>query len=329
MSGGGPSRPSASRALETGAGRAPLHHAALFRRAAYSGARYAPLWFVRWAPVVIGPVLGSLSGDVRRAISANVTRILPDASPFERRRLATRTLVQFARCLTDSLAAGRPDYGRVVRVQGAEALLGELTMGRGAILVTAHVGPWDRMAVLLAGRIPERPVMLVMAEEAATSAGTFQDQRRAAVGVTVVRLTEDPLSALPILEHLERGGIVAMQCDRVRSVSSAMEGTLFGRAFPVPTGPFQLAGLARVGMVSALSARLPDGTDTVVLGPARYPSRRPGTDELREHVRVLLGEVEAHVRRFPDQWFHFVTPEVEAETLEGLRKSAERVGRSA
>lgn len=282
----------------------PRRHAVGPRRWAAWGARNAPSWFVRLAPPMIGGLLGSLSG-ARVAVIRNLRMIHGARAPWIEAWDVLRTFSAFATNLTESLAPGRGLWGqREFRMRGTGAVSALLNEKRGLIFVTAHVGPWDGAAMGLRKEWGV-PVMMLMSQEEDPLAERVQDSVREAEEVQVLRLGRSSLDALPALQHLEEGGVLLAQLDRVPKGRPPLWGRLLGQPFAVPRGLFLLAGLARVPLVPVFAARR-GGRKVADVGSPVFVPRRPSESELEERAQGMLTQLEAHLLAFPTQWFHFV-----------------------
>jgi lauroyl/myristoyl acyltransferase len=61
--------------------------------------------------------------------------------------------------------------------------------------------------------------------------------------------SDDPLQGLELLDALRRGETVAVQGDRPRTGTRSVDGQLFGRPFPLASGPAALARAAGVQLL--------------------------------------------------------------------------------
>ncbi len=289
-----------------------------WRRMAKAGATYAPRPFARWAPSVIGLFFAALLPDARAAVLANQRRMFGRRSFWVEQWEVLMTFVEFAHCFSEGLGASRKE-GRNTRVEVLHdrAFLDVIESGKGVVVVTAHAGPWDGAASDLALG-SDRPVLLVMNQEGDEEAARVQDDARSGVGVDVVRLGKDPLSALPVLTHLLDGGVAALQLDRAPPGRPARVSHLFGQPFAVPTGPFLLAGLAQVPVVPVFMVRRGFYQREVHVGDPIWPKHRARGEEFDEYIRQALLQMERHLRSFPRQWFHFVSPAVDHQRLQEL-----------
>lgn len=296
----------------------------VWRRWAHFGAARAPRWFAVRAPGPIAWLLAPFLGRARRALIAHQRLIVGRRGPVTEYFAAVSALTQYAHCLTEALGASRPGAKPPeVEVRGSDALTDVLGRDVGLVVCTAHVGPWEGAAAALAAKT-DRPVLLVMAEERDPRAARFEDERRQERGLGVVRLSEHPLAALPILEHLQAGGIAAMQIDRPSPAGATMLVDLFGRPTPLPEGPFRLALLADVPLLPVFAARLGHGRRLVVIGRPVWPKDAPSGSRhhrARALASLVAQALEAHLREFPTQWFHFVEEPFGGEA-EATRPSA-------
>jgi KDO2-lipid IV(A) lauroyltransferase len=216
-----------------------------------------------------------------------------------------RTFVGFSHCLAESLGADRPE-ARAARpeVVGQQHVVAALAAGKGAILVTAHSGGWDVAAHQL-GRDLNVPVLIVMAAEQDELARRLHDSVRVRAGVQVVHVGRHPLDALPVLQHLRRGGIVAFQLDRVPAGAPAVAVSLFERRIGFPRGPFYLASVARAPLVPIFSRRRGYFEYEICAAPAVDLGRRPSEAALEAAAQRAADAMQDFVARDPTQWFQF------------------------
>jgi Kdo2-lipid IVA lauroyltransferase/acyltransferase len=193
--------------------------------------------------------------------------------------------------------------------------------GKGAIIVTMHLGHWDMGLKLLTAR-HQLPVHVVMLTEDPEEVTRYADEARADPQIRVHQSGEDPLLGVELMLALKRGELVALQADRpvgryVRRVP------FFGAAAPLPAGPVQLAMATGAPLVPAFVLLDRGGRFQVRLLPAMYFSRAAAGGEeqaLREGLLRVAKMMESAVARNPDQWFNFydVWPE---ERLSGGGRS--------
>lgn len=281
------------------------HDGAFFRRLAHLGARHGPAAWLRYSPPVFAVAFAVGLPERRRAVRENLRWVRGPVGRWQERREVLGTFVSYAHCLAEALAEGRPEAEscRISR-RGSEHLEAELARGRGAILVTAHTGPWDVAARLLRDGLGA-DVVIAMTKEPDPRARAFHDAIRERSGVRVAHVGAHPVDALPLLRHLKNGGVVAAQLDRGAPSGRVLSVELFGRGFTVPEGPFRLAALAGVPIVPLFSRRLGHFEYEIVISPAIELARSAPPEALQRAAQVAVDAMGAFIRQSPTQWFQF------------------------
>ena len=274
---------------------------AFWRRALASGVVHGPAWFVRSSPPVFG--LGFALGmpAVRERVAQNLRRA--GAEPTA--RAIGEVFCQYAWSLTEAFAMGhgRGDRIRAV-VEGDEAFRRALAMNRGIVVLTAHTSGWYAAGPVL-GEAWAIDVVAVMQRERDPAAAELQQNARSSLGVKVVYVGDDPLSALPLLGHLRKGGVVAMQIDRAAPGQRTISVPLLGEDVRLPEGPFTLASLGGAPILTVLARRTGHLEYALEVGEPIVLPTRASAEALREGAIEVAGRVESFVRRHPTHWFDF------------------------
>jgi len=259
-----------------------------------------------WDPRVLRFLLGLVG---RMPPGARVARLGPLAlvHPGLRRAFeANRGLLENAGCAAPAARAMARSYvasrwavlrilaGRApeAAVHGLGHLTGALRAGRGALLVTAHVGCGELGCVGLAKIGPVHSVAGVQ------MLGSWTPALRRRFLRAGLRL--HPSRGLRGLESaLRRGEIVALQIDGDQGRRRAAAPFL-GAPRPLPVGPTWLA--ARTGACVLPAACVREGSSwTIHLLPA-LPAPGTGREGFLRHHRSVVEAVEAMILRWPGQW---------------------------
>jgi len=242
------------------------------------------------------------------AIAANLEAAVGPCGFVERQRRIFRTLWSFGWCLnerTERLTTDRPFR---VDTEGLEIWNDLARTGTGIVLVTAHVGNYE-VGSMLPAQLERRRVHLVREPEADAEAQAYVQgviARFAQEGFQEHFQTDDPSLGVALYGALRRGEIVAIQGDRPRAGAPAVETGLFGRPFAMPPGPAALARAASVPLLPVFVFRAGRRHYRIVFRPpilvARTADRRA---DVARGVRQVAAEIEAAIRRAPDQWFCF------------------------
>lgn len=282
----------------------PRRENAFFRRLAHWGALSGPRAFLRYSPPSIGALFGITLPSVRRRVVRNLRRVHGRRGAWQEQREAVETLSNYAACFAEAIASTRKDVTPRVVVHGDERLKAALAQG-GVVLVTAHVGPWELTAQMLGSELTA-DVLIVMEKEANAEAGRLQDLHRGARGLKVLHVGQHATDALPLIAHLKKGGVAALQLDRVPPSGRVLSVPFFGQPFSVPEGPFRLAGMSGARVVPVFARRRGFFEYELVVSEPIALGRRPTDEELKRAAGQAIRAMEAFVQSCPTQWFHFV-----------------------
>lgn len=277
----------------------------VLRRLAYWGARYGPRLFVEHSPALLGLMFAAGLPGVRAGVRQNIRRVMGSRHSWIESYDTARTFMNYAACLAEGLAMERTEGQRArFSVEGRDALDAALASRRGLILLTAHVGPFEAAAQLFTRDFKVK-LMVVMHREADAEARRFHDELRQRRGIIVTHVGEHPTDALPVLAHLQSGGVAAIQLDRVPDQSRELETQLFGATWRLPAGPFRLAALCDVPLMTVFARRRGFYDYEVVIGEPIRITKADLEHGALEVAQRLATDVERAILRDPTQWFHF------------------------
>lgn len=270
----------------------------------YWAANNTPRWFQRLGLLLFTSVFWLSMGRIRRAVASNLEPVLGPAGLLTRGRRSFRTLLSFANCLTERYQ--RMSDGRVRLTLEGESLWREATAGgRGAVLVTAHLGPWESSAYVGAHE-EQRTVHVVREEEIDPRAQAFIRQLIGDERVVTHYAGDDVRLAIELSEALRRGELVALQGDRPRVGGKSITAQIFGKPMPLPVGPVALARAAGVPLLPIFSFREGFRSSRVVVRPPVMIPRTSDRDaDYAAAIHRLAHEIEWAIRERPFQWFCF------------------------
>jgi KDO2-lipid IV(A) lauroyltransferase len=276
-----------------------------WRRAMVAGIKHGPEAWVRYSPPVFGFAFGAALPGARERVRTNLRRVLGPRPPLREWAEVAAVFANYASCLTEAmlLGAGR-GHGLISHARGVDNYDDSRRDGRGVIIATAHTGGWEAAGPMLS-KVHPAEVVVVMAKERDARARAMQDELRERSGVKVVHIGDSPTDALPLLKHLARGAVVAVQIDRVPRGMRARDVRLFGGEGQAPEGPLQLAALSGAPIMPVFTRRLGFMEyEMIACPPIRLP-RRPSPEELDQAAQTMMRAFETFVRDNPTQWFNF------------------------
>jgi lauroyl/myristoyl acyltransferase len=273
-------------------------------RFAYWGFTRLPSW-TEWLSVPFSATFFFFAlGRIRGALASNLEPMLGRASHWERWRRAYRTIWAFAWCFAERYRRlADPERFRSV-LEGAEHWRHMMESPGGAIVVTAHIGPWKPQPSLgphqLSG-VSTSCARKRSIHELGTSSGSFlpvgwklrhtlQRRRPHAFGRLADALRQGELWRSGRSAAGRRPYVIA---------------SLFGRPMPLRLDPpLSLARLVPV----FLSSIFGEGRflmRAVVRPPFQVASTADRPADIAGAVHHLAAEIEWAIRQRPYQWFCF------------------------
>jgi predicted LPLAT superfamily acyltransferase len=195
-----------------------------------------------------------------------------------------------------------------MRLLGLEQLHHAMDLGRGVLLIGAHVGSFDalRAASTLRPDVTLR-VVLDAAHSPALSAILKQLNPQIAAGIIDPR-RDGTSVALDIGAALNEGALVTMLADRGRPGNATASVNFLGEPAEFPTAPWQIAAALHVPIV--LCAGLYRGGNRYdlhfeLLTEQLHVDRKQRQQQLRELAQDFANRLAALLRVAPYNWFNF------------------------
>jgi KDO2-lipid IV(A) lauroyltransferase len=258
-------------------------------------AQRLPARALRTLCVAAGFAAWASSARLRRRVRASLADGLSRAPT---RRQVRAVFARAGETLADTLAlldAAEP-AGRTLRLdeESRRVFATALAEGRGVVFVTAHLGPWERMAAVLAAE--GFPVAAVARQSYDPRFTALYERLRAPRGVKSIY--RGVHAARRVVRELRRGGAVGFLVD-LPGRSPSREATLFGRPRALSTGPASLAAATGAAVVVGTPQRGGDGALAVQVRRLEVT----GASDVHELLAVELGR---RIAAEPESWLgHF------------------------
>ena len=279
------------------------HRAEYYTMRATIGALRALSWD---AACKVGERLGALGyrplGIRKRVVERQIAAAFPDLSPEAVVNLAResyehlgRTFVETA--LLDSI--GKDGLQKLVEsVEGWEEIEEVMSKGRGAVLVTGHIGNCELAGSYVAARgIPLDAIVRGMANPLFDA---YINHTREAIGMTVVHDSE-AVRRTP--RSLRAGRAVAFVADQgVMGLASTFV-PFFGRPAKTPRGAAVFALRFDVPVVFVVALRKPNGRYRIVVERIDAPQTGDRDRDVDAIVARFTQHLEKWVRAVPAQYF--------------------------
>ncbi len=266
-------------------------------------------WFARGTKPFFQYFVWRYSEHLYGGTMANARHILGESSTHaEREKLARQIIDNFYDFVCDvGLALGQSRQQMVDRIDTVERreLFDAIrttgaTAGKGAIVVTAHMGSFEVGAAALMQR--EKRLHVLFRRDALDMFEQIRSTLRKKVGVTEVPLDEGWTIWMRLRDALSRDEVVLIQGDRVMPGQKGQAVRFFDGHILLPTGPVRLALVSGSPIIPVFSVRMPNGKIRLFVEDAILVGDVPGgvsTDDAMEKLGAVL---EKYVRTYPEQW---------------------------
>jgi KDO2-lipid IV(A) lauroyltransferase len=265
--------------------------------------RFPP--FMLWTQAFFLWFANRYSVELRDGPLANARRILgPGASQHDIERLRRAIIKNAYWTIYEVGRANRLPIERLaetITIQNKEIYAGIRGQRRGAILVTAHFGPFEVGSAALLGQ--ERKVHVVYVPDARKSFDRLRTRLRHKLGISEVPLDGDVSIWFRLRDALLNDEVVLIQGDRVLPGHRGVEVPFMGGHVELPTGPAKLAMATGSPIVPIFSIRTQLGRCRVEIdepievkkGADRVTSDHPA-------VVAMARALERRVQAYPEQW---------------------------
>ena len=273
------------------------------------------LWLAKILPRIVARSLAAIIGNFAyywmpksRAIAERNLAIVTNREGAPLRSLARRNFANFLKMLADyfycSLQSPRRIDALLHEWRGYENLTDVLARGKGAIVVTAHLGNWELGGMLLA--IRGVPITVLSLPEPSSELTRWRETYRKRLGIRTITVGEDPFCFVGILNALRRNEIVAMLIDRPYE-GSGERVEFFGHTTGFSTAPALLHNLTGAPVLPAFVLQKSNCRYLSFINPPiPLQSHENRNHELAANTQIIATVFEQIIRQHPDQWFHYV-----------------------
>jgi KDO2-lipid IV(A) lauroyltransferase len=256
------------------------------RRLSYLLGETSAVWFYR------------LSKTRRCNLRGNLTAVMGTAAPEEVEAAALRVMKGFGRNIVDTLLLPHmkpAELDAAVDVVGSGLIDTAIASGRGAILVTAHLGSWELAGAALAAR--GYRMTTVAGTQFTPAVSPAVKAMKQQIGISVVSAET---GTYRMVKALRKAEAVVLHLDGDQYGGSA-GAVFFGKEVGFPRGPAALALKTGAALLPAFAVRISRERMTIFI---EEEIATQGEDEASLTVK-LASVLEDFIRRYPDQWCMF------------------------
>ncbi len=256
--------------------------------------------------VVLSDIQYICSFRDRRSVRRNLEKILPAGMPLsgptrEVFRNFGRYLVEFLRM--DGMV-DKDFIARQVSIENIDRIDRALEKGKGAIIMTAHIGNWELGAVLL--NMLGYQLMAVALPHKERPVNDLFNHQREIHGITVVATHNAIRKGM---EQLKNNQIIAIVGDRDFTAKGGELIDFLGTKALIPKGAAIFSKKTGAPIIPTFLIREADNKFRLSICEPLFPGAEeegvPEEEAVRKIMRRYLAVIEGQIRRYPTQWLLF------------------------
>ncbi|MBI5143832.1 MAG: lysophospholipid acyltransferase family protein [Candidatus Omnitrophica bacterium] len=254
---------------------------------------------------MIADVYQYVSEKDRDAVLNNLKTVLGNEphSDEELTKMAKEVFRNFAKYLVDFFRFSKVDLRfirRFVKIEGLNNIDEARSRGKGAILLSAHIGNWELGGFVLA--MIGYPISAVVLTHQNKKINDFFTHQRL---LSNLKPIEIGIALRSCYAALKGNNLLAVLGDRDFS-KNGIRVDFFGRKTLLPKGPSVFSRRIGSAIVPTFMIREKDDSFRLIMDKPIFPDASGEEDKAIETLtKKYLSVIEAYVRKYPTQWYMF------------------------
>lgn len=253
----------------------------------------------------IGFILADIAFAVvpirKKHIFDSLTKSFPGKSEQEIKKIAKDVYKQFVCTVVEIIFVSKMTDEQIkdsVNFQNIYLIEQSLKKGKGGVIMSAHFGNWEMLALSFGKRYP---LSVIVAKQENPYFDNIINNIRSKRGYKTIYKENAPIG---VLRALKRNEFVAILADQ-HAGDQGVYTPFFYREVSTPKGPAVFALRAKCPLYTGFCARQPDGRYLVTFEEIPLPDT--GDDE--KNIEIIMTEynkiLQKHVEENPSFWFWF------------------------
>jgi lauroyl/myristoyl acyltransferase len=236
-------------------------------------------------------------------ISNNFRKVVPEATAEELYLKTKQLFRNYSEYLVDYGRFSELDketlLKKIVHFDGEENLINALNLGKGLILLTAHLGNWELGGIFFSAYGLKVNVLTLQDEDLEIDSNRTRYRQK--YGVNTITVGDSPLSSVNLVNALNNNEVVAMLIDRYTNAEDSVTVSFLDKEILIPRGPFILSRVTGSPVVVAFVVK-ENGVYKGIVEKHFIVQREDRDETLGENVVRIF---EKYVVKYPDQWYDF------------------------
>jgi KDO2-lipid IV(A) lauroyltransferase len=254
----------------------------------------------------------------RAAVKANLKTIFPEKSDRKIRQIRIRMFRNFAKYLVDFFRYEKIDKEYIknnLKVENLHYFEEALSLGKGIIVLSAHLGNWELGGVLIS--LLGYDLWVVALEHKYKKINDFFNAQRKSKGIKVIPFNKAVRQSINILKE---NRLLALVGDKDFTKEGGIVINFFGKATSFPKGPAALSLKTGAAIIPGFMIRNEDDSFTLKIHPPinsilreeklqRLDIKNSFTKMSEKDLQELTNRykviIEDYIKKYPEQWYMF------------------------
>ncbi|PKN72997.1 MAG: hypothetical protein CVU50_04370 [Candidatus Cloacimonetes bacterium HGW-Cloacimonetes-3] len=266
-------------------------------RAWLAGFSLLPRCVVRNVLMFLFAAIGYGVGIRKKVALKQLQKVYPNTAEYKLKTILKQLYRNMALMVQEMYLTSDKDLLSMTKITGKEHVDEALSLGRGAILATAHFGNWEAARILPMVGIP---LSVITKTQRNKLFDEYTNELRERSGLKVINMKR---GLRDIIHQLAEGRIVAILMDQNAGKSGLMMDFL---GYPAShwKGVAKISLRYKVPIVTGFARRVDNG---LIQFEFHKPILHEELEDCEANYRIVLEEVnqiiESQIRQYPDQWF--------------------------
>lgn len=264
-------------------------------------------WLARWSKGFFLFFAWRCAPRLREMTLFNSGLILGAASTAQQRRRLAKAII--ANCYDFIEGFGRTRHwdaqrfrAQIEHVEGIEHFHEARSLGRGVIIITAHLGAFE-IGMAAIREIEPKVHVVFQRDQALPIFERLRARQRAQLGVIEAPIDEGPRSWLAVRDALAANEVVLLQGDRVSQGQRSVRVPFLDTSLDFPTGPARLAGLTGAPLLPVFAVRQRGGGVRIMIEePLMAGEGKLDEGEIEAMTSTLAALIGGYIRKYPEQY---------------------------
>ena len=260
-----------------------------------------PMNFSKKIGLILAEIAFVLIPIRKKEIISSLTKSFPEKNQKEVLKIAKDVYKQFVITMVEIIyfpKMSRKELKSFVNFENIYLVEEALKKGKGAIMLSAHYGNWELLAISFAQRYP---LSVVVAQQENLLVDKMIDDIRSGKGYNTIYKDKAPIG---VLRALRKNEFVAILADQDAG-SQGVFVTYFFQKASTAKGPAVFALRAQCQIIVSFCIRQPDGRYVATFEEIELPEDIDNEKNIEIIMTKYSRLLEKNVRAHPSYWFWF------------------------